>query len=117
MSATSGTSGTRLRISLSASAASLSGTARRTISQPAATISSICLTDTANVDETVKQIEEMVAAGCEAHDLATGSNHLLNLLDGLIDVRGVRLRHRLNDDRRAAADLHVLDLNWFRFAH
>jgi hypothetical protein len=44
MSATSGTSGTRRLISLSATAASLFGTARRTTSQPAATISSICLT-------------------------------------------------------------------------
>src|SRR5882762_6833630 len=44
MSATIGTSGTRLRISLRAIAASLSGTASRTISQPAVTISSICAT-------------------------------------------------------------------------
>src|SRR6185436_2796110 len=44
MSATSGISGTRLRISLRAIAASLSGTASRTISQPALTISSICAT-------------------------------------------------------------------------
>src|SRR5258707_600278 len=44
MSATIGTSGTRLRISFSAIAASLSGTASLTISQPAVTISSICAT-------------------------------------------------------------------------
>src|SRR6267143_5353238 len=44
ISATIGTSGTRLRISLSAIAASLSGTASRTISQPALTISSIWAT-------------------------------------------------------------------------
>src|ERR1051326_7601449 len=44
MSATSGTSGTRRRISLSATAASTFGTATRTISQPARIISRICPT-------------------------------------------------------------------------
>src|SRR4030095_12129161 len=44
ISATSGTFGTRLRISFKAIAASLSGTASRTTSQPARTISSICAT-------------------------------------------------------------------------
>src|SRR5438105_4954040 len=44
MSATSGTSGTRRRISLSAIAASVFGTATRTISQPCRTISRICPT-------------------------------------------------------------------------
>src|SRR5687768_6191553 len=53
MSATSGTCGTRRRISLSATAASLSGTARRTTSQPARTISSICLTVPSTSDVSV----------------------------------------------------------------
>jgi hypothetical protein len=34
------------------------------------------------------------------------------LLDGLVDIRGVGLGHRLDDDWRAATDLYVPDLNW-----
>ena len=36
--------------------------------------------------------------------------------DGRIDVGGVGVGHRLHDDRRAAADLHIADVDRNRLA-
>ena len=53
----------------------------------------------------------------QSYNLAAGADHLFDLLDGSVNIRGVGLRHGLNDHGRAAADLHVLDLNWSGFSH
>ena len=53
----------------------------------------------------------------QADDLAAGADHLLDLRDGRVDVGRVGLGHRLNDDRRAAADLHMFNLNCSGLSH
>ena len=53
----------------------------------------------------------------DADDLAALPHHLLDLPDGALNVRGVRLRHRLHGDGRAAADQHVLDPDLPGFPH
>ena len=53
----------------------------------------------------------------EPHDFAAGGDHFFNLRYGRADIGGVGLGHRLNDNRRAAADLDVSNLYCFRLTH
>ena len=46
---------------------------------------------------------------CHAHELGAGAGEGLHLLDGAFDVRGIRIRHRLHDDGRIAADADGAD--------
>ena len=47
----------------------------------------------------------LVAIDGDADELGAGLGQRRDLADGRIDVGGVGVGHRLNDDRRAAADL------------
>ena len=43
----------------------------------------------------------------DTNDLAAGLDHLIDLPDSAVDIGRVGLGHRLNDDRRTAADRNV----------
>ena len=58
----------------------------------------------------------LVAVDRDAHDLGAGARERRDLPDGRIDVGGVGVGHRLHDDRGAAADLHVADMDGNRLA-
>ena len=53
----------------------------------------------------------LVAVDGDAHDLGAGAVQCCNLRDGLVDIGGVGVGHRLHDDRRAAADDHAADID------
>ena len=59
----------------------------------------------------------VVVGHSQAHDFATGADHLFDLRYGGADVGRVRLGHRLDRNRRAAANLHVLNLNCSGLSH
>src|SRR6266516_210293 len=59
----------------------------------------------------------VIVGHSQAHDFATGADHLLDLRYGCADVGRIRLRHRLDRDRRATADLYMLDLNSSGLSH
>src|SRR5579864_2768809 len=46
-----------------------------------------------------------------AHELGSGVGERVHLRDGCGDIGGVGVRHRLHDDRRAAADAHPGDID------
>ena len=52
----------------------------------------------------------------DAHELGAGARQRRDLRDGGLGVRGVGVGHRLHDDRRAAADGDVADLDLARAA-
>jgi len=43
----------------------------------------------------------------DAYDLGTRAPQLFDLARGCLRVRGIRIGHRLHDDRRPAPDAHV----------
>ena len=51
----------------------------------------------------------------DAHQLGPGLGQSHHLIDGRRRVRRIGVGHRLDDDRRAAADGYVADLNSVRF--
>jgi hypothetical protein len=55
----------------------------------------------------------VVVRNSETDNLATGANHLLDLGNRRVNVSRISLGHRLNNDRRATANLEVSNLNWF----
>ena len=52
----------------------------------------------------------------DAHQFRPGIGQFLALLHGPGDVRGIRVGHRLDDHRRAAAHLDVADLDAYRLS-
>src|SRR5262245_53375329 len=52
----------------------------------------------------------VVVRNRQPHNLATGADHLFDLLDSFADIRGVSLGHRLNRHGRTAAYLNMFDL-------
>src|SRR5438128_5216713 len=53
----------------------------------------------------------------KANNLASSTDHLFDLRNGLAGVGSVCLGHRLDSNRRAAADLNMFDLYCFRLSH
>ena len=52
----------------------------------------------------------------DADDVAAGFLELVELGDRGVDVLGDRGAHRLDGDRRVAADLYVANVDWLRYA-
>ena len=52
-----------------------------------------------------------VAIHGHPHDFGPGSGQGRHLPDGRVDIGGIRIRHGLHDDRRAAANLNRPDLD------
>ena len=53
----------------------------------------------------------LVAIDGDAHDLGAGPRQSRDLPHGRVDIGGVGVGHRLDDDRRAAADPHAPDID------
>ena len=61
------------------------------------------------LDDRLERDRVLVARHRHPDQLAAGVGHAADLLERRLDVARVGLRHRLHDDRRPAADRHVLD--------
>src|SRR4029079_10707364 len=59
----------------------------------------------------------VVIGNGEANHFTTGAHHLFDLRDSSINVGSVSLGHRLHHDRRATADLNVLNFYRARLSH
>ena len=51
----------------------------------------------------------LLAVDRDAHHLGAGARQRRDLRDGAFDIGGIGIRHRLHDDRRAAADGDIAD--------
>jgi hypothetical protein len=52
-----------------------------------------------------------VAIHRDAHDLGAGAIERGHLAHGAVNIGSVGVGHRLHDDRRASADLHLADVD------
>jgi hypothetical protein len=58
----------------------------------------------------------LVAVDRDAYDLGAGARQRSDLPDRRVDIGSVGVSHRLHDDRRAAANRHIADVNRHRHA-
>ena len=68
-------------------------------------------------DDPLERPNVLVARDRAAHQIPTRLGDRVDLLHGRVEVRGLRLRHRLDRDRRPTADLHPANVDLLLGGH
>ncbi len=68
-------------------------------------------------DDLLQRLDVLVARHRDAHDVRARLGDLLDLVHRRLEIRGLGLRHRLHDDRRAAADRDGADVDLLLRSH